>query len=588
MARRPKRRLAEIQESSLSDEVDDVSEDVITHLASVQNPRNRAESWLEYYAPKSPEDVSINPSKLKEVRTLIHEMLGKTSDCRLLILSGPAGASKSTLVKALAKQLLPQTHKRESIIEYANGEIDGLHHPEHFAEFLDGCRYRIGDKKGVVLVEDLPNVFHEATLNGFRRSLESWVYSSRGMDLPPVILCVTEVELVGEARNRGYFNLENCFTVETLLGTTFLRSGLATGLIKRVKFLPIAKRFLKKTVDRIIAKEKAHCPDPSFLQSIYESGDIRSSIGALELWNRSGGAFNFKEQQITLFHAVGKVLFSSTKTISAPDQEYSEDYQSIQMVIEGYSNFGLLHLALLENYSIVSGLQYDINTAADVVESLSTNDILQSVPESRDYAIRAVRNALRHLRSSGSLALKMRFPQHFKVLREESKCISQINDYRRYLVPFPTLVTDANLIDGFLLPKIYNSFKYRHKNGRSRYMYNRLGGSFKRVFVDDAPPILEEDLPLQAERDQFMDDIENKIASENAAHVKESDEMSESIEESQSGTDDELDDTLDDGILQLSRQGSTRGHAIFQGEQDDLSDLMNDPEIDFLISQGVL
>lgn len=574
-----------VEDDSLSEELEDISEDVINlplpkkPKAELRVARPTDLQWTEKYEPQCPSDVCINPRKAKEILEALYSMVKHELPTRILVLTGPSGCSKSTMIKCLAKEILreriakapePWMAENTGVVEYLESEILDVPQPTQFSDFLDGCRYRVGANLAVVLIEELPNVFHPETLAALRQKLSEWIYADA--ELPPVVLCLTEVELASEHRGRGYYNIENNLTMETLLGMDLCQRGAASGRIVRIKMLPVAKTFMKKTLGRIAEKERLRIParmtDAVFLP-MYEGGDIRSLICNLQFWALlplfMTQTTAVRASHLALFHAVGKVIHSSSKFASLEDD--ASDQQSIQSVVDGYHNIGLLHLAMLENYAIYNGLQFDVAVAARLVNNLSINDTFPE--EAQDFGLRAVRSELRLVEEVSGRTQPMKFPRHFKMVREANKVRREIQQYVRYGGGSHVLFDTANLYDGCLLPAIYNSFGYKFRHGAKAYDYNRLGGGFKAVYADHDLPVLESEREAAVgEMDQFHADIAARMAEE---HMEDEEELSEEIEES----DGDLDDTLDSRLI-----------ALTQKDLDD--EFLDDPQLDMLVSQGRL
>lgn len=575
-----------VEDDSLSEDLDEISEDFITlpvpkkPKVEVSAPKNDLQ-WTDKYEPQIANDVCINPRKAKEIREVLFSMGNNQLDTRLLVLTGPSGCSKSTIIKCLAKELVqhrlqakfePRRAENTGVVEYLESELLDVAQPNQFSDFLDGCRYRVDSNFAVVLIEELPNVFHPETLAAFRRKISEWIYSD-DTNLPPVVLCLTEVELTSENRSRGYYNIENNLTMETLLGTDLCKRATAAGRMKRIRMLPVAKTFLKKTLNRIAEKERLRIPAKladKVYQPMYESGDVRSLICNIQFWALLPLFMKetalVRENHITLFHAVGKVIHSSSKFAELDDDK--SDQLSIQNVVDGYSNIGLLHLAMLENYAIYNGLQFDIAVAARLVDKLSINDTFPE--EAQDYGLRAVRSELRLVQEMPGRTQPMKFPRHFKMVKEANKVQREVHDYVRYLGGPHVLFETANLCDGFFLPAIYNSFQYKLRHGQKPYSYNRLGGAFKPMYADDDLPVLESEKEAAVgEMDQFHADIAAEIARIDTNDDEES--LSEDIDDS----DEDFNDTLD-----------SRLYAMTQKDLDD--EFLDDPQLDMLVSQGRL
>lgn len=523
------------------------------------------EDWIDKYAPVVSQDICIHPRKLKEVSEALSQMLFHQSEHKLLILSGPAGSSKSTTVKILAKELLSnaatggaldtytevgvdQLNLRppESWIEYLD-EAGDMAQSSRFLEFLEDARYRSGANKCVVIVEELPNVFHKGTLDSFRRAILEWIYSDSSANLPPLVLCISEVETLG-SQDRDYFSLDNNLTVETLLGKEIVS---AKDRVKRIQFNPLARTFLKKALGKIVATESAlfnkiHSSDLQlFMDQILECGDIRLATANLQFWSSlhvKQGQENYnylRENQLGLFHALGKIIFSSSKYKQLEAEEL--DFKSVELVLSSYGNTSLLLLALLENYHVVSGLNYSIGSAALVTNALSESDCMP-VLEGKEYGIRSTRNELRKVQSqrTSSRALNLQFPRQYKMTRAYNRVFKEVQEYRQVVCQMKASFLDLNMIDGYFVPRIYNSFRYKFKHERRPLEYNRLGGKFKAVYSDTTA--LVDDVEYSEKiKDQFRQDIEDG--------KKDSDsDMSDPISESDQ-SDDFLSDSDLDGLI---------------------------------------
>lgn len=346
---------------------------------------------------------------------------------------------------------------------------------------------------------------------------------------------------------------------------------------------------MKKTLNRIVACEVRVFSKfnkgtlNGFINSMADSGDIRSLICNLQFWSLFPQMPLVQgDPQISLFHAVGKIVHSSSKYQDLDDDQL--DALSIKTVADAYSNFSLLYLALLENYQIVNGGEFDIDIASCVVDALSINDTLNDIQESREYGIMAVRANLRRVKVKTSRTHPMKFPRHFKTIRESSRVQREVSDYVRYITRMQLLFRQANLVYGCLLPRIYNLFKYKLLNGRTRFSYNRLGGSFSPVIADDELPVMENEHEFDSrEDDQFKADIQQAIMEDSAVQPDENQsDLSDAISESGVDTDEDLNDTLDEGLISSFKK------PMLRGKVREAEDILDDPELDMLVSQGML
>lgn len=596
----PRRKKPKYEPVDINSSFDEISSDsqgssFFEHWSIQPSPVKKSETinnnqqWIDKYRPKTINDICINPTKLKQVKDSMMKMINKTSNTRVLILSGPSGSSKSTTVKLLAEELIIVRDAFDSIvIEY--NEL------EDFGNFLQDCRYK---SKNVILVEELPNIYHLETLKKFRDAIKHWIYQDdNGFSLPPLIICLTEIEYDSNDLRISY-NIENNLTVDTLLGKEII--GL--NQVEIIKFNSIANRFLKPTINKIIKQEGIlkiinQQVLMRFLDEIFQIGDIRSIIFNLEMWIKNVKQFSSKqkisidsfmrENSINLFHAIGKIIYSSSKVNirrlktsnnnnnnneeeEKEEEEEGErldkddiDYQSIEQVLQLFpeKNMDLLNLSLLENYHIYQDSNYDLELASNIVDDLSVNDIIKlgdiGLRSTRINLSKAKNLSSKRFKSMPSSKLKMKFPRHLKMIKIMNKTKNQINSYRRYLNPQISF-EDLNLIDGYYMPIIYNTQK------QTKFRYNRLGGKFQEVYADDKIPIDEGEIIY--EYDQFEIDIKNKINLDldmkySQAINEDIDNMSDPIE-----TDDDLEDVRD----------------ITNNESDAF---LSDSELELLLTQG--
>lgn len=537
------------------------------------------QQWIDKYEPKVASEICINPQKLKQVRDELSLMINGTSSTKLLVLTGPSGSSKSTSIKILANELITRNQVLAldllaKWIEYFDTAVEGTNQSDQFEEFLNDAKYKIGSNLSVVIIEELPNIFHGGTLAKFRSSIRNWVHST--VNLPPLVLCLTEIEYPGE--NREYsFNIENNLTIDTLLG----RELASSFPVKVIKFNPIATRFLKKTINAVISGEQIFKQIPTtltnqFLDEMIKIGDIRSMIFNLQMWTNYLQQLDIKksietpsdslidpnkftlnyqrENQIGLFHAIGKIIYCSSEFDHLPSHE--QDYYSIERVLTTFNstNFSLLNLSILENYSVYQDGAYPLEVASNIVDDLSINDLFVNFDANKEIGIRSTRINLRSLNGTlGSHKSKIKFPRHFKMVRQYKKTYSQIRNYHKYVDNLQSSFDKLNLVDGYYMPLIYN------KKNKTRYRYNRLGGRFHEIYADDELPIIEGDEATGTaeenayEMDQFQIDVMSNMAE--TEEREEEEEMSDPIssDEDSDGSDGFLSDEELDNLISQGR-----------------------------------
>lgn len=472
------------------------------------------DQWIDKYAPKSVSEVSIHAKKLAELEEYMTEMVLGTSPYRILVLSGPAGASKSTVISCLAKKLIPEIrHTQPSqtdVIEFAN-EASIESSVNQFSDFLGAVKYRTGKNLSLILVEDLPNVFHGPTRDNLQQALEEWLHAD--MFLPPLVLCITECEFPNDGPNSQGFNIDNNYIVETILGKKILMNSK----LKRVKINPINMTLTQKCLKNIVSREGTvfnTIPTQEIIGKVKEFsniGDIRSSIAAFQFWAVYRSQYDEvenlltigKEPSISLFHAIGKCIFGTKN-------EEEDDNTTMNKVMNDFiSKPTILKLGILENYTRLNKSKYDLESACDVIENLSDADLLDGDDTSIELAARGTRIIFRKINakisSTDSNHGGSTFPREWKVQKEINSIKSDISRYmetelqkRQALRTFQ----DSNLLYGYYEPMINKQRNFKNKakvhyleaNGMfiprelrvssSSFISERLGGPFKEVFGD--------------------------------------------------------------------------------------------------------
>lgn len=376
--------------------------------------------WVEKHAPRSTPEVALHARKLADTRQALQEMLKPHATTRLLILSGPAGASKSTVVRMLAREVLERhgsrtgntDHSRESaLLEWENPDsLPGRSLPAAFQEFLSTARYR-SNKDTIVMIDDLPMLSHRATKEFFNSALLNWVnqtpdYYSDSQH-PGVVLIMTEVEVssagtVDEGSAYSFRNADSLVT-ERVLWPQLLRHPA----VRRLKFNPVSKTLLTKALKSVIEREPAafRWLAPSERQRAIDvlaaGGDVRSAITALEYWaigrtralaaaasDRSLGVeargdadvyLNMlrRDTHLDLFHAVGKVIHRSSK--DKLGQAATPDDSVVEGIVADWSSSRgdqqILSGTVFENYLSTSG-HLPLEAVGESLEALCISDML--------------------------------------------------------------------------------------------------------------------------------------------------------------------------------------------------------------------
>lgn len=410
--------------------------------------------WIEKYSP-SLSQLCVNPSKVKQLRTSMEALLHNHK--RLLIVTGPTGSGKSTSVKLLAKELC------NGFVEYMEGNFD---------EFLNDCKYLVGKKLKFVIIENLPNIYHPQTLTNFRAIIDSWLYIDQA--LPPLIICLSEIETTFQSSRHEFFNIENNLNVNTVFGKL-----LRDPRVEIVKFNPIAKKFMLSTINKIISNEPIFKHISKFqlnrFLKIIEMGDIRSSINNLEFWSRFHIPNNTdidynRNSTLDLFHVIGKIIYSSSNYRHLSPQDANN--RTVEEILGNYENLQLLHLNVLENYLNLLH-EADWDTVKYISNNLSKSELIYDLDEGKDLMIRSTRHALDNKLANTNNFRQIKFTRNFDMMRQYNSVSKTIYNLKPQ---FHTSFNNLNLIDGCYIPLIRN--RYNNTN------IGRIGGKFKTVSDD--------------------------------------------------------------------------------------------------------
>ncbi|VEU21559.1 DEKNAAC102616 [Brettanomyces naardenensis] len=513
--------------------------------------------WSEKYTPTSAADLCINKQKLDQVRDHIMQMIaGKSSD-RILILTGPSGSGKSSTAKALAEEVLcerlgsanldgnsvffddidnaPDTDSRyPHVIEYTNRTTSTsklTSSVSYFSEFLEQCKLlTLGNEKCIV-VEELPNLYHQETLLSFRLAILKWIELDSKVRLPPLILCVTEFDS-DDDHYRGSFTLEATFKLETVFGRKLLQYEDRGW--HRIKFNQVARRFLKQALRRVVSGESENFRSipkgvvAKELEELSQTGDIRNSIITLEYWCRflypvtgkeSSTSILGKENGLNIFHSIGKIIYGTQhpkeelenfmKTVnitnrynfqSVPTLDDMNSISVANVAQDLASNSEKLNLNILENYLVLNPPIND--DLSKLVDLLSQADTMSSFKTDRRalilmtyYSCFGSRVLCSKLKKTSGGYHRSRYSRDSKVNFKRQKIIRMVTAFRssrserlaRINLYSHLSEMDAILVDGFYQYQLLDSRKARQKLGNRTPggRVRRLGGDFKNIVLAD-------------------------------------------------------------------------------------------------------
>lgn len=570
------------------------------------------DQWTEKYAPQHSSEVAIHARKLKDVESAVRSGLGgpqegqSDSGPKLLVLSGPAGSSKSTIVKLLGTEIVTQLFPASAkpLIEWENSDLSGISSTNSFAAFLDSVKYRTFKNTSLVLVEDLPNLFHEETRASFQNSILSWINTK--IKTPLLVLCVTECDFPYDDGNKFQaYNIDSNYSVETILNKRILNHSR----VKRIKFNPVNATLIKKCLTKIAKLESLENYESKVLQ-LSTIGDIRSGISNFQYWSKWGDSIQFgkEESNISIFHAIGKCIFGSK----------TDSYQQVMAnVYKDYlTRSNLLRLGLLENYTNFNKSNFSIETAETIANNLSLSDLIGDQQHSLDCSIRGVRLPFSSISSSSSSTTHtggLNFPREIKLFRYQNNVRKQIQSYIEIELKRRNLVrtfNDSNLLTGFYEPLINKLLFIKYKSKliyyQSRgfdvpkelqavddgFLMERLGGDFNKEIDTNGEIVTEFDLMNDANFESFnksnyfnqsrgilgdADSHGDDIDDENCSEFDDDPIVNDSDRDSDSNSDNDTESFGDDTTFErelLNVSQLKRNNSEFEQDfnDDDFSD----------------
>lgn len=292
-------------------------------------------------------DCLPNLSDLALHKAKVDQILAALDGQRpLIVISGPAGSAKSTAVRVASRSLVKR------IVEwsdqtYAVGETSVM---QSFRDFLSGAVLQPSDT--VILIDELPNIFHDETHNQFKEALWQWIQCSTE-NSPHLVVVFSEL-----GQTTSY--------ADSMVAQRIFGEILEDERCCWIKINPVNSTLLTKTLSRYTDTPK----DPAVAKSIRilsQSGDVRQALVAFSNWLDSprSSVPSVRTTQVGLFHLIGKLVFGTETSI----QELEN------MILEYVDIKETVLLTLLENYTSAKYQQLDIPTVSTAAEWMSLGDL---------------------------------------------------------------------------------------------------------------------------------------------------------------------------------------------------------------------
>ncbi|KAF9481743.1 Rad17-domain-containing protein [Pholiota conissans] len=353
-----------------------------------KTPVNTDDSlWVDLYEPSSEAELAVHVKKVEDVRRWLSEAFdggpsGKlTKYRRILAMTGSAGTGKTSTLRILAREMgFEILEWRNSIAEPISVDGDRLDDYEglftKFEAFLTrastcnnvfsgSSNNSQASTKRVILLEDLPNIFHTDTQTRFHEALTSLVTSSLSSPPTPLVVIISDAGMRGEASDErraegGGWGKDKAQVLD--VRTVLSKDLLGGPYVTEIGFNPIAPTLMRKALQAIVNRHFTSkstssmaglAPSKEVLDLIVESsnGDIRSAIMALQFAciveipgqkrkNAKKGtsfvmeAITRREQSLALFHLIGKVLYNKRKNDPPNASASAKDLRKEQAIDE--------------------------------------------------------------------------------------------------------------------------------------------------------------------------------------------------------------------------------------------------------------
>lgn len=253
--------------------------------------------WVEKHAPKSSADLAMHKKKVEEVRTWLQRadaslQLGLPPTPRMLVLSGPPGSGKSTMLRVIAEELhfeICEWFEPRSDAWDPDRPREGPYESRmtQFGDFLRASLRTLslclvptggaaagpsgaaaastGMRRRLVLLDELPNAHNDEISRQLQVLLRRALATAR---FPIALVLCTGADSSTSTQKQ----------LETLLGP-----DAQSALLTTVQVNPVADTLLTKAIKHVAAVERIDLP-PAALSSLVTqaNGDLRSALHSLQ------------------------------------------------------------------------------------------------------------------------------------------------------------------------------------------------------------------------------------------------------------------------------------------------------------------
>mgnify|MGYP001339226003 FL=1 len=467
------------------------------------------------YAPNTLDELFLHPKKIKDMRNILtNELFDSNHNLNMLIVSGPTGSCKTSLIKLLINEyydnnkFLYQTFDIQNVQKNDHFiEFDPLDKSINFEMFLNNCKLFKKNSKmmKVVLIKYLPNIYFDQIHSQFLKAIKDYLNNDYYNEFPPLIFVISECDIPKDDTNDVSDDLYTRFDIHShyIPETIFDKEILQNYRVKKITVNPVAKTYLKKILKRVIEKEIIQMNTSNTLNrkikisafsgiidELSNLKDVPSALSQLESYLQAfENKIDFKSLKIdnrdtgiSLFHAVGKIFFGTK------EEGYTND-DIIKLLNKDYQQYidPVFKYTIFENFKVaeIKGL----NNFTNMVDVMSETDIMNSSLGTEAY-IRKIRylcsDLKEDLQKAEVKANSIKFTPNFKILRKQREVKYQIKDLQllkiaknNEFVDINDLLLYGNELESKLLTHYYREYQawkeYRINVGKLTDGYAKPG-----------------------------------------------------------------------------------------------------------------
>lgn len=423
----------------------------------MSNENNGVPLYMKY-APTTLDDLYLHPKKVSDIRNILtNELFSTHHNLNMLIISGPSGSCKTTIVKLLIEEyfnknkLFYESFGIQNSFDICNYvEFDPLDKTTTFEKFLEDCKVFKKNSKmmKVVVVKYLPNIYYGPIHAQFLKTIKQYLNDDYNNEFPPIIFIVSECDIPKDDNNDinddflyTKFDINSHYIPETIFDKEILQNHR----FKRVNMNPLAKTYLKKVLKRVLEKEivqidrntprNKKIKASSFnniIDKLSDMKDISAALLQLEAYlqamkdsNDIGNVqIDNKDTGISLFHAVGKIFYGTK------EEGFTND-DIIKLLNKDYQQYtdSVFKCTIFENLDSAEVMGLD--KYVEMVDVLSETDLMNTYLGTEAY-IRKVRHLCtdlkERLQNADIKAKTIKFTPIFKIMKKIKDIQFSIND----------------------------------------------------------------------------------------------------------------------------------------------------------------